>query len=378
LRVTLAQPPVWFILIAFVCAIGPLVFIHELGHYLVARWFGVGAETFSIGFGREITGWTDKRGTRWKVGWLPLGGYVRFVGDEHVASQPADQQSLSPEARERSFHLKPVWQRFLIVLAGPMANFLVTIVILAAFFMTLGAPRTNIVGEVAPGTAAASAGIEPGDRILAIGGRRTETFNDIRNYVVLRPGHEVDVAFERDGAVREIRVKLGTDTIRDDFGQEFKRGLLGINPMAGELERVSPVEAVPLATETTIKLTRWMIDGLWQIISGERSVKEIGGPLKIAQVAGQQASLGPLEFIQLVALISINLGFINLLPVPMLDGGHLLFYSVEAVRRRPVSPRSQDWAFRGGLALLLALLVFTTFNDLGSFGLWDRLGRLIG
>ena len=375
---TLAQPPVWFILIAFICAIGPLVFIHELGHYLVARWFGVGAETFSIGFGREITGWTDKRGTRWKVGWLPLGGYVRFVGDEHAASQPADPDSVAPEDRERSFHLKPVWQRFLIVLAGPLANFLVTILILAAFFMTLGAPRTNVVGEVAPGTAAAQAGIAPGDRILAIGGRRTETFIDIRNYVVLRPGHDVIVRIDRDGTVRETRVKLGTDTVRDEFGQEFKRGLLGINPTSGELERVSPVEAFPLGVETTVKLTRWIVDGLWQIISGQRSVKEIGGPLKIAQVAGQQASLGPLEFIQLVALISINLGFINLLPVPMLDGGHLLFYTVEAIRRRPVSLRSQEWAFRGGLALLLALLVFTTLNDLGSFGLWDRLGRLIG
>jgi len=375
---TLSQPPVWFILIAFILAIGPLVFIHELGHYLVARWFGVGAEVFSIGFGREITGWTDRRGTRWKVGWLPLGGYVRFVGDENVASQGADPESVPAEDRARSFHLKPVWQRFLIVLAGPLANFLVTIVILAAFFMTLGAPHTNVVGEVAPGTAAAQAGIQPGDRIVSIGGRRTETFNDIRNFVVLRPGHQVSITIERGGIARETQVKLGRDTITDEFGQTFERGLLGINPTDGELERVPVIEAIPLAAETTYKLTRWMMDGLWQIISGQRSVKEIGGPLKIAQVAGQQATLGPLEFIQLVALISINLGFINLLPVPMLDGGHLLFYTVEAIRRRPVSPRAQDWAFRGGLALILALIVFTTVNDLGSFGLWDRLGRLIG
>ena len=375
---TLAQPPLWLILIAFICAIGPLVIVHELGHYLVARWFGVGAEVFSIGFGREIAGWTDKRGTRWKLCWLPLGGYVRFVGDEDVASQAADPDTVAPEDRARSFHLKPVWQRFLIVLAGPLANFLVTIVILAAFFATLGAPRTNIVGEVGPNTAAAAAGIAAGDRILAIDGRSTETFNDIASYVVLRPGQKVAITLDRQGTVRKLDVTLATDVTTDKFGQQFKRGLLGVSPTSGVLERVSVLEAIPMGAETTLKLTRWMVDGLWQILTGQRSAKEIGGPLKIAQIAGQQASLGPLEFIQLVALISINLGFINLLPVPMLDGGHLLFYIVEAVRRRPVSPRAQDWAFRGGLALILALLVFTTVNDLGSFGLWDRLGRLIG
>lgn len=375
----LSQPPIWFIAIAFLVAIGPLIIIHELGHYWVGRWFGVGAETFSIGFGREIAGWTDRRGTRWKVGWLPLGGYVRFVGDEDAASTPAtDDARMSDEQRARSFHHKPVWQRFLVVLAGPMANFLIAIAILAAFFATLGAPRTNIVGDVAPGTAAASAGIRPGDRILAINGRPTETFNDIRNYVVLRPNHDVVITIEREGAVRQAPTRLGSDILTDEFGQSFRRGLLGVNPTTGVLERVPPLEAVPMAAETTVKLTRWIVDGLWQIVTGQRSAKEIGGPLKIAQIAGQQASLGALEFIQLVALISINLGFINLLPVPMLDGGHLLFYAVEAVRRRPVSAAAQGWAFRGGLALLVALLVFTTVNDLGSFGLWDRLGRLIG
>ena len=375
----LSQPPVWLILIAFVCALGPLVFIHELGHYLVARWLGVGAETFSIGFGREIGGWTDKRGTRWKVGWLPLGGYVKFIGDEHAASAPGDLSNLSPEDRERSFHHRPVWQRFLIVLAGPVSNFLLAILIFAVFFATFGAPRSPpVVGEVQPGSAAAVAQIQPGDRIISIGGRETPTFEDLRSFAVLRPGEKVTVQFERAQQVREVRLTLGTDIEKDRFGQTFKRGLLGVSPAGIVFEPVPPLRLVPDATTYVIGLTQTMLDALWQIITGRRSVKELGGPLKIAQVAGQQATLGLVAFVSLVALLSINLGFINLLPVPMLDGGHLLFYGIEAVQRRPVSPQAQDWAFRGGLAFILALLLLTTVNDLGSFGVWERLGRLIG
>lgn len=375
----LSQPPVWLILLAFVCALGPLVFIHELGHYFVARWFGVGAETFSIGFGREITGWTDKRGTRWKVGWLPLGGYVKFIGDEHEASAPGDLSQLTPEERERSFHHKPVWQRFLIVLAGPVSNFLLAIAIFMVFFASFGAPSSPpIVGEVEAESAAATAQIQPGDRILSIGGRETPTFEELRSFVVLRPGETVTVRLQREQEVRAVRLTLGTDIEEDRFGQSYKRGLLGVTPAGVVFEPVPPLRLIPEATIYVVKLTRTMLDALWQIITGRRSVKELGGPLKIAQVAGQQATLGWVAFVSLVALLSINLGFINLLPVPMLDGGHLLFYGIEAVQRRPVSPEAQDWAFRGGLAFILALLLLTTVNDLGSFGLWERLGRLIG
>ena len=375
----LSQPPIWLILIAFICALGPLVFIHEMGHYLVARWFGVGAETFSIGFGREMTGWTDKRGTRWKVGWLPLGGYVKFVGDEDAASTPGELSKLTPEQLAVSFHHKPVWKRFLIVLAGPVANFLLAIAIFAAFFTVFGVPRTPpVAGAIAPGSAAEAAQLRPGDRILSIGGRETPTFGDLLNYTVLRPGEVVTVRFEREREVRDVVVKLGSEEEQDRFGQKFKRGMLGVSPGDAVYEKVSPLQLIPLATGHVVKLTRTMLDALWQIITGRRSIKELGGPLKIAQVAGQQATLGLLAFVSLVALLSINLGFINLLPVPMLDGGHLLFYGIEAVRRKPVGPQAQDWAFRGGLAFILALLVFTTVNDLGSFGLWERLGRLIG
>ena len=375
----LAQPPIWFMLIAFLCVIGPLVVIHELGHYWVARWFGIGAETFSIGFGRQVAGWTDKRGTLWKIGWLPLGGYVRFVGDENAASEAADQSKLSAEKQKLSFHLRPVYQRFAVVLAGPMANFLFAILIFAAFFMSIGAPRTaNLVDRLEPGSAAAAAGIQPGDRIISIAGRDTETFEQISHIVTLNPDERVSATVVRGGETVILPVHIGVRHEEDRFGQKFRIGRLGIYSGTVNYVRLNPLDAVPAATSYTISLTRSMIEGIWQIISGRRSVKELGGPLKIAQVAGQQASLGVLQFIQLVALISINLGFINLLPVPMLDGGHLLFYSIEAVRRRPVSPEAQDWAFKGGLALLLALVLFTTFNDLGSFGLWDRLERLIG
>jgi regulator of sigma E protease len=374
----LPQPPLWLILLAFICALGPLVFFHELGHYLVARMFGIPAETFSIGFGHELVGWTDRQKTRWKVAWLPLGGYVKFVGDMTPVSNPADLDEIPPELRDRAFQLRPVWQRFLVVLAGPVANFILAIVIFAAFFMTLGAPRTNVVGAIVPDTAAAEAGLQPGDRILSVAGRDTPNFDDIRSVVALRPNETVSVHFERGGAVREVKVSLKSETETDPFGQKFTRGLLGVYPTTGVLQRLPVYQAIPEATSYTLLITRSMIDGLVQIVSGQRGTEDVGGPIKIAQIAGQQAALGALPFVQLLALFSINLGFINLLPVPMLDGGHLFFYAVEAVRRRPLSARALDWAFRGGLALILALVVFTTINDLGSLGLWDGLRRLIG
>ena len=372
----LDQPPLWLIIVAFVCAIGPLVFIHEMGHYLVGRMFGVGAETFSIGFGREITGWTDRSGTRWKVGWLPLGGYVRFVGDEHHAGAG---ENTSAARNPKSFAGKPVWQRFLIVLAGPLANFLLAIVIFACFFAAWGVPRTpNTVVAVQPGSAAAQAGLRSGDRIEAVAGQRTRSFEDVQRVVALRPGEDVTIRVARGGGTIDVRARLGVHQEQDRFGQKYRIGMLGIFAAERQLERVSAAEVLPEGARYTWLLTRTTFEGLVQIITGRRSVEELGGPLKIAQVAGQQASLGPFQFVQLLALISINLGFINLLPVPMLDGGHLLFYAMEAVRRRPVSVRAQEWAFRGGLALILALLLFTTVNDLGSFGVWERLERLIG
>ncbi|HWC56408.1 MAG TPA: RIP metalloprotease RseP [Sphingomicrobium sp.] len=375
----LPQPPLWLVLIAFVCALGPLIFFHEMGHYLVARLFGIPAEIFSIGFGRELVGWTDRRGTRWKVAWLPLGGFVKFVGDMSPASNPAELESVPPELRDRVFQVRPVWQRFLVVLAGPIANFILAIIIFAAFFTILGAPATtNVVAKVKPNTAAAAAGIEQGDRILSVAGIETPTFTDLLNVVSVRPNEKVIIAVERSGSVHQVQVTLTSDQIKDSYGRTFSRGLLGVFPEAGVLKPLPVFTAIPTAVEYTWRWVRTMVDGLAQIIRGRVSPKELGGPITIATVAGESISNGPLSFVSLVALLSINLGFINLLPVPVLDGGHLFFYAVEAIQRRPVSAKALDWAFRGGIAIILALMVFLTVNDLASLGLWDRLQRLIG
>jgi regulator of sigma E protease len=375
----LPQPPLWLTLIAFVCALGPLVFFHELGHYLVARLFGIPAETFSIGFGKELIGWTDRQGTRWKIAWLPLGGYVKFVGDMTPASNPAELDDIPHELRDRAFQLRPVWQRFLVVLAGPAANFLLAIIIFSAFFVMFGAPRTsNVVVKVQHGGAAERAGIDPGDRILRIADRETPTFEDISNVVLVRPGEKTTAVVERHGAMIRLPLAIDSTVERDRFGQALRIGHLGILGGQQVYAKLPAAEILPAATVYTVKVTRGMIDGLWQVVTGRLEKEDLGGPIKIAQIAGQQASLGALPFVQLLALFSINLGFINLLPVPMLDGGHLFFYTVEAVRRRPLSATTLDWAFRGGLAVVFALMIFLTVNDLGSIGLWDRLQRLIG
>jgi regulator of sigma E protease len=372
----IAHPPVWFVLVAFVCALGPLVFFHELGHYLVARLFKVPAEVFSIGFGRELFGWTDKQGTRWKVAWLPLGGYVKFVGDMGPASTPADVESIPEHLRDRAFQLRPVWQRFLIVLAGPIANFVLAIAIIAGFIAIYGAASTpNIVAGTVPHSAAEKAGLKVGDRIVAIAGRSTPNFEDVAQLAGLYPDQDVRLKIVRNGQAFDVDVHIGTQTVKDQFGQSYRIGLLGVPVPHKRFERVAPQNIIPLAAGRTAFLTRSMFDGLWQIITGRRSVKELGGPIKIAQLAGDQARLGAEDFIALLAFLSINLGFINLLPVPLLDGGHLFFYIVEAVRRRPLSAEALDWVSRGAAALVLAFLVFVTINDLG---LWDRLGRLIG
>jgi len=371
----LPHPPLWLVLIAFVCALGPLVFFHELGHYLVARFFRIPAETFSIGFGRELIGWTDKQGTRWKVAWLPLGGYVKFVGDMGPAGDPADLQSIPPDLRDRAFQLRPVWQRFLVVLAGPAANFLLAIAIFAIFFATVGAPTSSVVGEISRGSPAERAGIQPGDRIVSLAGRATPTFADLFNATAVRPGETVVVQVLRHGVTTDVQVTLGTDTLQAANGQKIRRGILGIGANRSALQPLPIGKAIPAAVNQTFRLTAAIVDGLGQMIRGYVSPKQIGGPISIAKVAGDVATLGPQEFIGLLALLSINLGFINLLPVPMLDGGHLFFYILEAVRRRPISVAALDWAFRGGLAIILALLVFATGNDLG---LWNTLERLIG
>jgi len=377
----LSNPGFLFTIVAFLLVIGPLIFIHELGHYFVGRWFGVQADTFSIGFGREITGWTDKTGTRWKVGWLPLGGYVKFAGDMNPASTPGDEWLSLPAAeRARTFQAKPLWQRFIIVAAGPITNFLFAIVALMIIFAVVGYPTSPpIVGAVNAGSVAQAAGFRPGDRVLSIDGRGIDTFVDLQTYVALRPEEALTFTVSRTGGTVELHATPGAYVERDRFGNEARIGRLGLE-MSGsrEFTRLPLLQLPGAAIGTTIDSVRTMLTALGQVISGRRSLSELGGPIKIAAVSGQQASLGWLPFFWLMAMVSINLGFINLLPIPLLDGGHLLFYVVEGVRRKPLKPEAQEWAFRTGLAVLLALMIFVTFNDLASFGLFSGLGRLIG
>ncbi|GGB31959.1 putative zinc metalloprotease [Sphingomonas metalli] len=373
-------PGVPLTLIAFVAVIGPLVFVHEMGHYLAGRLFGIKADAFAIGFGREVAGFTDRRGTRWKFGWLPLGGYVRFAGDMNPASQPdAEWLSLPAAERAQTFQAKPVWQRAIVVAAGPVVNFLVAILILAGFAHFYGvryAPPT--VGEVVAGSPAAAAGLKAGDRIVSLGGRSMESFADIAQYAMIRPGEAVRVSLERAGQPVNTTVTIGTLRQRDRFGNEYRIGRVGIGSPKVEYRPVSLIAAPAEGAREVVAIVRGSLDALGQIITGRRSVEELGGPLRIAKVSGEQMSLGWPSFIGLIALVSINLGFINLLPVPMLDGGHLMFYAIEAIRRRPVDAQVQEWAFRGGLAAILALMILVTFNDLGQMGLWRNLAGLIG
>lgn len=377
---TIGQPSLALTIVSFLLVIGPLIFIHELGHYWVGRWFGVKAEAFSIGFGREVLAWTDKRRTRWKLGWLPLGGYVRFAGDMNPASTPTDEWlSLPPEERAQTFQAKSVWQRFLIVAAGPVTNFLFAILIFAGLFLAYGEQRTPpVIASIDPATAAVEADLRPGDRIVSVAGRDVARFEDIAQLIRLRPEEPLEIRFIRDGAPMAVTAVPHAAIERDRFGNEFRKGLLGIRPGNPVREPLGLLEVVPAAVRQTADIVVMTVDALGQVITGRRSVKELGGPLKIAQYSGQQATLGWTAMIAFAAMISINLGFINLLPIPLLDGGHLFFYMIEGVRRKPLKPEAQEWAFRTGLAVLLALMIFVTLNDLASFGVWTRLGGLIG
>jgi regulator of sigma E protease len=374
------NPGILLTIAAFLLLLGPLVFVHELGHYLAGRWFGVKSEVFSIGFGRELFGWTDRLGTRWKVAWLPLGGYVKFAGDMNAGSQPDPAWLALPAAeRAKTFQAKPLWQRAIIVAAGPLINLALAVLILAGFAY-LGGDRVTppVVGGIVENSAAARAGLQPGDRITAIDGRTVDRFDELVLYVTMRPAETVGVTIARGAAVQTLPLTLGQRLERDRFGNEYRIGSLGVTSGEQEVVPVSLLQAPLVGLRKTGAIIGMMWDTLGQIVTGRRSMEELGGPLRIAQVSGGALSIGWGDFIGLVALISINLGFINLLPVPMLDGGHLMFYAIEAVRRKPVGSQAQEWAYRGGLAAILALMLVVTINDLGAFGVWRGLAGLIG
>ncbi|CAM3140366.1 Zinc metalloprotease [Sphingomonas antarctica] len=359
----------------FALAISPLVFFHELGHYAMGRVFGVKADAFSIGFGKPIAKWMDKRGTEWRLGWLPLGGYVKFAGDMNAASQP-DPNAVHDPA---SLHTKPVWQRALIVAAGPLTNFLLAMIMLAGLFSAFGEPRILAdVGGFAPHSSAQAAGMKVGDRITAIDGSRIDDFEDLAMIVQIKAGQTLPITVERGGKSLLLMVTPVAETVKDLTGAETRVGRIGVAPAKVDYIRPSVTELPAAAGRFTVNAVKSMATTLWQIVSGQRSADELGGPVKVAAASNAIASYGWVSFLYFMVMLSINLGFINLLPIPMLDGGHLALFAAEAVRGKPVTERVQELAFRSGLALLLAFTVFVTVNDLAGLGLFRRLAGLIG
>ena len=348
--------------IPFLIILSVVVFVHELGHYLVARWNGVRVQVFSIGFGPELFGINDRAGTRWKVSALPLGGYVKMHGDADPSSSTID---LSARPDPDSFPAKSVSQRMAIVFAGPLANFVFAIVALALLFATVGRPFTPAeVGEVQPDSPAAVARLMPGDRIVAVDGAPIESFEQLQLVVRDRPGETITFTIERAGETLEVPVTPRLTEIEDRFGNIHRIGLIGVSRSGVEFRRTDPVFALVEGTTETFRLIGATLYALGEMIVGSRSTEELGGPLRIAQMSGEIAKDGAVPVIWFTAVLSINLGLINLFPIPMLDGGHLLMYGIEAARGRPLTERSQEVAFRFGLVLVLTLMVVATWNDL--------------
>ncbi len=364
----------------FILAIAPLIVIHELGHLFVGRLFGVRADVFSVGFGRVLGSRVDRHGTRWQVAAIPMGGYVKFAGDMGASSTPDPAWlALPAEERNRTFQAKPTWQRALIVAAGPAVNFVFAFVMVAAIFSIYGEPRiAPEVGGFSKASSAQAAGMRVGDRIVVVDGTSIEQFDDIGMIVQARAERAIEIVVERSGARQSLTVTPRLEQVKDLAGVEVPMGRIGVAPARVDLVRLSPLELPHAAGRFIVQSVHRTIVALVQIVRGERSVRELGGPVKIAATSNAVAKLGLVTFLLFMAAVSINLGFINLLPIPTLDGGHLAFYAAEAVRRRPVGLAAQEWAFRGGLVLLLAFMLFVTINDLTGLGLFAGLTGLIG
>jgi regulator of sigma E protease len=357
-------------LLPFLLVLSVLIFFHELGHFWVARRCGVKVEVFSIGFGREIVGWNDSRGTRWKISWLPLGGYVKMYGDADPASTPgAEISRMDAAERAVSFHHKTLLQRSMIVVAGPAANFLLAIVLLAVAFATVGQPFTPaLVGGVLPGSAAERAGIQAGDRVVAIDGKRIERFEEIQRFVQLNLERPTVLSIERDGRALDLPVAPSVVEETNRLGQVTRVARLGIRGQGMSFKTHDPFSAVWRAAGETWTQAAGTLKALGQMIVGTRGTEELGGPIRIAQMSGEVAQGGFANLIVFMAILSINLGLINLFPVPMLDGGHLVLYALEAVRGRPLPPRAVEYGFRIGFGLVISLMVFATWNDLVHTG----------
>jgi len=365
----------------FLVALTILVFFHELGHFWVARLAKVRVEVFSVGFGAELFGWNDKAGTRWKIGVIPLGGYVKMFGQSDLpGDEDEDQPPLTDKEKAVSFQHKTLAQRTAIVAAGPIANFLLSVVLIAGLMATFGAARPYAgVGEIMPGSAAAEAGFEAGDRIVSIDGEAVEWFSDLVRIVSVQPEMLLKIKVRRGD---DEFVLTATPKRHQQPGAEGKTveiGLLGVryDPQQMHYERQNPLMAVWLGIQQTASLTEKTLSFLGQVISGRQGTEGIGGPLRIVQYAGITFQSGIENFILFLAVLSINLGLINLFPIPILDGGHLLFFAVEAIRGRPLGPQAQEYGFRFGLILVLILMVFVTWNDLVQLRVFEFIKELV-
>ena len=347
-----------------------IVFVHEMGHYLVARWNGIAIQTFSLGFGPELAGFNDRHGTRWKLSAIPLGGYVRFVGDMNAASlpDPAAVEALPEEERKRLFINKNVWRRIAVVAAGPIANVIFTFVVLYALLMVYGQYTIPpVISDVTKGGVAATAGLEAGDKVISVDGYAVRGFEDFQRLISTAPDRPVTVVFERQSVDRTIVMVPDVAEDTDRFGNVHRIGRIGVSRQVSDtdvtLYRPNAVGAVGLTVDQIHFIVDRTVAFLGDFFVGRGDVEQLGGPVKVAKVSGEVATLGIVALINLAALLSLNIGLFNLLPVPVLDGGHLLYYVVEAIRGRPLSQKAQEIGFRVGFAIVGALMVFTLLND---------------
>ena len=358
-------------IVPFLFVLTVVVFIHEMGHYLVGRWCGIGVKAFSIGFGPELVGFNDSHGTRWKLCAIPLGGYVKFVGDMNVVSQPAESQvaALSDAERKIAFHTQPIWKRAATVFAGPAFNFLLTIAVLAVLFSIYGKVVLQpTVAEVVPNSPAAAAGFMPGDRFVSVDGQAVESFADVQRLVSGRSGDAIVFVMLRDGREVTLTATPQIAEQKDALGNTIKVGVIGVvnNEALGQPRVISfsPPGAVVEALRETVHIVERTGQFMKRFAVGREDKCQLGGPVKIADMAGRAAALGFQWLVQLVALLSVGIGILNLLPIPPLDGGHLLFYGLEAVFRRPVSEKVMEMVYRVGATVVLLFMGFVLWNDL--------------
>ncbi|MEJ5019560.1 RIP metalloprotease RseP [Ochrobactrum vermis] len=358
-------------IIPFLFVLTVVVFVHEMGHYLVARWCGIGSQAFSIGFGPELIGFTDKHGTRWKISAIPLGGYVKFIGDESATSSPVDVDSakLSEDEQQRAFHTQPVWKRAATVFAGPAFNIILTVIIFSVFFALYGRQISDpLIAGVQPGSPAAEAGFEAGDRFISVDGEKITTFSDVQRIVSGRAGDKLNFSVERDGKMVDLQAVPAIVERTDPLGNKIKLGAIGVETTeaVGNFRRIEygPLESVGQAVMETGYIISRTGEFFQRFAVGREDKCQLGGPVKIANMAGKAASQGFDWLIQLMAMLSVGIGLLNLFPLPPLDGGHLVFYAVEAIKGSPVSAAAQEIFYRAGFLLVMGFMGFVLFNDL--------------